>query len=48
MRIFSSAEELATRRFANVLDGVCVARTALMPVGHRLPPRGYDEPESVS
>jgi hypothetical protein len=43
------SRELAACRFANVLDGlVCAARTPLIPVGHRLPPRGYDEPESVS
>ena len=30
-------------------DGLgCAARTALIPVSHRLPPRGYDEPESLS
>ena len=27
---------------------VCADRTALIPVSHRLPPRGYDEPESLS
>ncbi len=27
---------------------VCAARTTLIPVSHHLPPRGYDEPESLS
>ena len=27
---------------------VCAAQTALVPVSNRFPPRGYDEPESLS
>ena len=37
------------RRSTDIPDGlVRAARTALIPVSHRLPPRGYDEPESLS
>ena len=36
-------------RSTNVPDGlVCAARAALFPVSRRLPPRGYDEAESLS
>ena len=40
---------IPARRSTDIPDGlVCAARTALIPVSHRLPPRSYDEPESLS
>ena len=40
---------MRARRSTNVPDGrVCAARTALIPISHRLPPGGYDEPDGLS
>jgi len=46
---WDEGKELPARRSTNVPDSlICAARAALIPVSHRLPPRDYNEPESLS
>jgi len=43
-----ATRSLPARRSTDIPDGlVRAARTARIPVSHRLPPRGYDEPEGL-